>query len=166
MRPFTVAGLLLFTIVLLAIPSLAAPDASPASQPATKAPAEPAAKAPVKAEAPEAPKDVVSGVSTVVSLFKEHKWRPAIAALLMLLVFIWRRFLGGLLIKKIPAKHMAWVTAAMGLLAALPAHLTVEHFSVWKFLLDGFVTGAQAAILWSMLGKHFLPKVFGEVKNG
>lgn len=127
----------------------AAKALAPASQPVKASPA-----------TPEAP-----AFSTLVQLFKDHKWRPAIAALITLIIFFWRRYLGVLLIKKIPAKHLGWVTAVIGLLAALPANLATEPFVWWKFVLDGFVTGAEAALLWSTVGKLVLPKVFGEVKK-
>ena len=158
MRPFSISIVLFSILVLAGSFALAVDSGAPASQPAVKTGA-------TAKDAPEAPANVVDGVKGVVALFKAQEWRPAIAALVMLLVFVWRRFLGVLIIKKIPAKHMAWVTALVGLLAALPAHLAAEQFSIWKFLLDGFITGAEAAILWSMLGKHLLPKIFGEVKE-
>lgn len=157
MRPFQIACLLFLAIVLAAGNALAADSgvAGPTSKPAK-----------AKVEVPTTPPtNVVEGTKGVIALFKAQEWRPAIAALIMLLVFIWRRFLGKLIIKKIPNKHLAWVTAAVGLVSALPVHLAAPDFSVWKFLLDGFITGAQAAILWSMLGKHLLPKVFGAVKD-
>ncbi len=155
MKPFTFASILFFIIILVGATD--AGTSVPASQPTDEK------KETTKTEDTL---DAVGQVGGIIKLFKEKAWRPAIAAVLTLLVFLWRRFLGSFLISKIPAKHLAWVTAVIGLIATLPAHLTTESFNIWTFLLDGFVTGAEAAILWSMLGKHLLPKIFGEVKNG
>lgn len=159
MKPFSIATVL---FALITLGSVLVWAASPPEGAEVKKTEE--AKKPETKKVTEEPENVVSGVKMVVKLFKEHKWRPAIAALLTLIIFFWRRFIGKLLIAKIPAKYMAWVTAGIGLLATLPAHLMVEKFNIWTFLLDGFVTGAEAAILWSLVGKHLLPKVFGEVK--
>lgn len=155
MRPFAISCTLLLALVVAWGVALEA-HAQPASSPAAKR------SAPVDEAAPP----VVETVTGIVKMFKNHEVKAAIAACITLVVFLWRRFLGALVIKKIPTKHLAWVTALVGLVAALPAHLAVTPFVWWKFLLDGFLIGAEAALLWSTVGKHVLPKIFGAVKDG
>jgi hypothetical protein len=106
--------------------------------------------------------NVKEQVGTLVQLFRSHEWRPAIALLLTILIYFWRRF-DKIIIAKIESKYIPWITALMGFLATLPSHLSVTPFVWANFILDGFVTGAESALLWSLVGKAVLPKVFGEV---
>jgi uncharacterized SAM-binding protein YcdF (DUF218 family) len=147
----TLVAVLLFGVFSAGY-ATASSDAGVASQPTsqpTAAPAEPA--------------DPVAGVSSIVALFKAGEYRSAIAAVITLLIFFWRRYAQSWAIVKIPAKHVAWVTALVGLIAALPAHLVADPFVWRRFLLDGFLIGGRAVLLWSTVGKHVLPKVFGDV---
>jgi len=102
-------------------------------------------------------------VGAVVQLLQNHQWRPAVAALLTLLMFFWRRYGGVLVIKWIPASHLGWVTALVGFVATLPAHLTAPTFSWGAFVLDGLITGGEAGLFWSTLGRQMLPRLFGEI---
>lgn len=168
MKPFSVAIILFAVLATYGVMAYAA-DVGPSKPDASPNPPAKAAKVEVKKEdvkiTVEEPVNPVEEVSSVVKFIKDKDWRPAVAGIITLIIFVWRRFLGKLLIDKIPAKHMAWVTAAVGLVATLPAHLTAESFKWTHFILDGFITGAEAAILWSLVGKHLLPKIFGEVKK-
>ena len=76
-------------------------------------------------------------------------------------MFIWRRFASGLLIGKISAKHLGWFTAALGVLAAIPASLATEPWSWGKFFADALLISGPAVLFWTTLGKTLLPKVFG-----
>lgn len=115
----------------------------------------------VPASAPVEAKPVVEQVTGVYKLFKNKEWRPAFAALLTLLIFFWRRF-DSKLIGKLPAKHLAWITALVGMLGALVPHLLAPTWSWGDFVLDGLLLGSTAALFWSTLGKLVLPKIFGE----
>jgi len=116
--------------------------------------------APAPAPASDVP--VAEQVSVIVQLFKTHNWRLAGAACLTFIVFIWRRY-DKWVIAKVPSWVLPWIAAGLGLLATLPAHLSKTPFVWWQFLIDGFVTSAEAAMFWSLLGKNVLPKIFGDV---
>lgn len=138
-------------------PAPAAP-AAPATQPAAKpAPAKPAS-VPVE---PATAEEAISLVGVIGKLFKDGAYRPAVGAIITLLMFIWRRFASGLLIGKVPAKHLGWFTAALGVLAAIPASLATEPWSWGKFFADALLISGPAVLFWTTLGKTLLPKVFG-----
>lgn len=129
-----------------------APAPAPTSAPAasTTAPAQ-----------PQTPEDIVSLVGLIGKLFKDGAYRPAVGAIITLLMFLWRRFGSGLLIGKIPTKHLGWITAAIGVVAALPAALAANPWSWSKFAVDALLISGPAVLFWTTLGKLLLPKVFG-----
>lgn len=170
MKAFSVLAVAFVLVMGLSIYEAWAADAgadagagavAPATQPAA-APTKPAAPATPAAPAAE-PEDAVTLFKMVVTLFKDGAYRPAIGALITLLMFFWRRFLSGLLIGKIPTKHLGWFTAALGVLAAIPAALSTSPFDIWKFLLDALLISGPAVLFWTTLGKTVLPKLFGEL---
>lgn len=109
--------------------------------------------------------DLGSLLKTLVDSVKNHQGRAIAASVLMLLLFLWRRFGSHLLIGKVPTKWMPLLTAGVAVLAALPSALTSAGFSWGSFLTNGLLLGAEAMALWSVLGKLTLPKLFGEVPS-
>jgi hypothetical protein len=100
----------------------------------------------------------------IVAGFKDGSYREAIAALITLLVFLWRRFFNNFVMAKIQDTFwVAIIAAGLGFLSTLAVQLVVGDFSWAKFLLEGFVTSAEALALWTLVGKKLLPKIFGKL---
>jgi hypothetical protein len=136
------------------------------AKPATKAPS-PEEKAAAPAES-TGPKDIPAAVETAKSVFasfKGGKWRGAIAGCIMLLVFLWRRYLGKLIIGKLSSWWVGFVTVLLGYIASIPEALVAEPFGWWTFMWSGLATSAEAMLLWQMMGKRLLPKVFGKPES-
>lgn len=161
-RSLVVALACLFVVVGVAH---AAPDAAPDAKvvvDGTVTVVDAAAKAP--ASAPAIPKTIEDGVKTVsqtVAWFQQEHWRAAIAGVIALLIGIWRR-VDKKIIAKVPRKALPFVAGGVALLAALPMALMIEPWTWKAFLLQGFVTSAEAIAWWSLLLKFIL----GEKKEG
>lgn len=153
MKPFTLAAVLFVALALVASAAADPVDAGAGAPGAATAVAPtsptPSTSQPAATGATPSAEDV----GTLVVLFKEHKWRPAIALLITIIVFVVRKFLS-----KIPSNALPWVAAGLGILSALPAHLAQDPFVWWKFLLDGFIVGSEAIALWSLVAKKVLGK--------
>lgn len=104
---------------------------------------------------------VQSGLGTV-SAFKGGKYREAVASLIMLLMFLWRRLGAKFLADKLSGWQMTLVAGILGYVGSIPEALTLEPFSWWTFAWQGLITGSEAVMLWQILGKKLLPKMFGE----
>jgi hypothetical protein len=98
------------------------------------------------------------GQSTFTA-FKGGKYREAIAGLITLLLFVWRRFGSKLLIGKMGGWGVAWTAAAMGLLATIPEALATVPFSWWTFAWNALATSAEAIAFWELAGRAILPKL-------
>jgi hypothetical protein len=103
---------------------------------------------------------VKQGQSTWTA-FRDNHIREGVAALITLLVFLWRRFLGRLLMDKLSPWTTGLVTVILGFLGTLPAALTTPEFVISGFIFQSLLTSAEAMLLWSMVGKKVLPAVFG-----
>jgi len=159
----TAAAILLIANVAIAADAAPVPTSQPAEAIAKAPPVVPTMKAPVAKPATKPAPAVAEQVGMLVQLFKDKQWRPAVALLITLIIFFWRRFLGKLLIDKIPVKHLGWFTALLGVLAAVPAALGQANFVWYKFATDVLLISGPAVLFWTTVGKHVLPKVFGAV---
>ncbi len=54
------------------------------------------------------------------------------------------------------------MTVALGFLATIPEALAAPEFAVGGFIVSALVTSAEAMLMWQMVGKKVLPKVFGQ----
>jgi hypothetical protein len=104
-------------------------------------------------------------VKTVVKNFKDGEIRLGIAGILMLLIFVWRRFIHDFVLNKTGKKWAPLVVAALGFVSSLIIELGNPVFSWRTFLLGGLFTSGAAVLFWSTLGKIVLPKVFGDTKK-
>lgn len=158
------------TCLCLANASYAAPDATspkPDAAVVAKADAKAAAtKAPATKAAPTEPKDVPEAVKTATSIwaaFKGGQYREVVSGVLVLLLFLWRRFASKFIIGKLSTWQVGFVAVLLGFLGTIPEALAAEPWS-WKvFLWSGLATSGQAMLFWKVLGQKLLPKVFGEV---
>jgi len=151
--------------LLVCAPMAFADDAKP-TKPVTTEVAKPAdakpvdAKAePVKETAPEPDVDVVDEnpaefISNLVEAVHSKNWTLAIGMILMLLVWIVRKFVW----KAIPAKAIPYVSAALALVATLAIDLFGPEFIWWKALLSALTSSAGAVFLWESLFKHVTVK--------
>jgi len=130
---------------------------APASQPAVDAAVEPPTDT--------GPKDVEEAVGTAKdawNAFKGGKYREGIAACIMLLIFLWRRFAAKLVIGKLSTWQVGLVAALLGFLGSIPEALAADPWSWTTFLWAGLATSGEAMLFWKTLGQKVLPKVFGE----
>jgi hypothetical protein len=141
-----------------------------ATEPATKAAepgSQPAAGADTKLPDPPkgSPTDVPEALGTAKGIwtaFKGGKWRSGVAAIIVLLVFIWRRFLHTFIIGKVSSWWAGFIVVLLSYVGSVPEALAAEPFKWTVFVWSGLLTSAQAMLLWQMVGKKVLPKVFGE----
>jgi hypothetical protein len=101
------------------------------------------------------------GQSTFTA-FKGGKYREAIAGLITLLLFVWRRFGSKILIGKMSPWWVAFTAALIGFLGTIPEGLTMVPFSWWTFLWNGFATSAESMAFWTLIGKPILPRILGQ----
>lgn len=134
-------------VVALPVASAAKPEvakAVPAGQPAASQPVD--------------PKDVqeaVGMVKTMVDSFKAGGAgiREGIAILISLILFVWRKFGSRFIIGKLSKWWLTFLTLFAGMIGALPVALMAPSFVWWKFIIDGFVMGAEAMAFWALVVK-------------
>jgi hypothetical protein len=114
---------------------------------------------------PKTSEDAISVLKTVVKNFKDGEIRLGVAGILMLLIFVYRRFISGFVLDKAGKKWVPFIVAAVGFAASLVLELANPVFSWRNFLLGGLFTSGSAVLFWSTLGKLVLPKVFGEPES-
>jgi uncharacterized low-complexity protein len=117
-----------------------------------KADTEAKADEPAEIETDEEAFDVVA---QLVDAAKGGQWSLVAAFVVMLLVYVVKRF--GLK-DKLPSKAVPWVAAGCSMAGYVAAALMVEGAAVGEALIGGMATGAAAVGLWEMLFKHFLGK--------
>jgi len=152
----------IFLAALLLSPAVQAADASTADAVATDA--KPAAKIPVKVSV-EAPSDVPEAVEDAKSIFasfKGGKYREGIAGVIVVLLFLWRRFGAGFIIGKLSPWTVGLVTVALGFAGSVPEALMADPFGWKTFIWTGILTSAEAMLFWQMIGKRVLPKLFAK----
>jgi hypothetical protein len=140
--------------------------AAPKADAAVKADA--AAKAPASQPTVKEPTNVGEAVDTgknIYHAFKGGKYREAVAAILMLLLFLWRRFASKFIIGKLSPWWVGFVAVLLGYIGSIPGALMAAKFSWLSFVWNGLLASAEAMLLWQLIGKKVLPKVFGEVKK-
>ena len=124
-----------------------APVAAPAKAEAPAAPAAPAA-APAEDLSPQ---EVVALGKTILDAAKGGNWGIVVASVLMLLLWVLRKFV----LKKIPSSYMPWVAAGTGVAGAVAANLQAGQ--PWMdAVMSGFMAGAAASGLYSLVGKKLL----------
>jgi hypothetical protein len=134
------------------VPVATAPEAAPASQPAAD-----------KKEGPASVKEAIESGKGVVANFKGGKYREAVAGIIVLVIFLWRRFAAKLVIGKVSTWWVGFITLLLGYLGSIPEALTMDPFSWWTFVWSGLLTGAESMAFYLMLGKKLLPKIFGDI---
>lgn len=167
---------LLLAVVLFAVPCLAADapkaPAAPAAVVAPAAPAAPAvpaaavaASAPVTAAAPavaptatepaatpDPEKDLGGFMVLLLDAFKNKNWGVFAGLVIMLLVWITRKF-----IPKMPTSALPWVSAGMGIVASVATDL-IAGGTWYVAIFNGLLLGAAASGMWSLVGKHVFVK--------
>jgi hypothetical protein len=82
---------------------------------------------------------------------KGGNWGLALAGILMLLVWVLRKFV----VKTLSPAAMPWVAAIAGVVGAVAAN--VQAGESWgTAVMSGLMTGAAASGLYSLVGKKFL----------
>lgn len=96
----------------------------------------------------------------IVTQFQNHNYAPAIAAVVMILVFIFRQLAKG----KIDPKHLPLVSALVGTITATATSLLgiavgSSTKDVLEMLGSGLITGAAASGLFDVLRSSVLPTI-------
>jgi len=115
----------------------------------------------------EAKKEVVGQTPNPIQIytsFKEGLYREGIAGCIVLLIFIWRRFVSQLVIGKLSPWWIGFVTVLLGYLGSIPAALQATPFEWGPFIWHGLIVSAEAMLCWQMLGKKLLPSLFGRLE--
>ena len=138
-----------------AAPAVAAAPAAPAAPAVAAVAAAPAAPAVAAAPAAPAvelsPEEVVALGKLVMEAAKGGNWGLALAGILMLLVWVLRKFV----IKTLSPAAMPWVAAIAGVVGAVAAN--VQAGESWSTaVMSGLMTGAAASGLYSLVGKKLL----------
>lgn len=143
--------------------------ATPTSQPVAATPAVKATSQPASAPASQKldmPKDTAGAISSGQQFIRDlqHKdWRHAAAVLLMLLIFVWRRYGEKFLaLHKVPDRYLGFVTAGVAVLYALGLALGTKGAFDWStFISNAIVSGGESMLAWELGGKFLLEKTLG-----
>ena len=96
--------------------------------------------------------DPGAAVSQVIDDFKAGHWELAIGGLIMILIWVMRKFLW----TTIPTKALPWLALALGAVSDM-SRLLIAGEVWWQALIGGLLTGGAAMLLWSTVGKALLP---------
>lgn len=92
-------------------------------------------------------------VSDIINAVQGAHWAVLAGLVLTVLVWVARRICGE---DRLPAKYIPLVNAGIAVVVAV-ADLLVRGTVWYEALGTGFLVGATAGGLWSILGKHILP---------
>lgn len=95
--------------------------------------------------------DPGAAINMLVQMAKEGRWGPFAGLLVMLLIWVLRKFIW----KLIPKSALPWVTLAAGMLVTGAIGFSMGTVW-WKVLIDAFATSGIAMGFWSLLFKHFM----------
>jgi hypothetical protein len=96
-------------------------------------------------------KDPGAQISLIIELAKSGRWGPFAGVLIMFLVWAFRKFL----MKAIDTNVLPWLTLGLAVVVSGAVGLIAENIW-WQMLIDTFITGGAATLLWSALFKHFM----------
>jgi len=133
------------------VPVPAVAPVAPAAVAAPVVTVDPAlADAALKAATPDPEKDLGGFMSMMIDAFKNRNWGVFAGLIIMLLVWVTRKF-----IPKMKADYLPWVSAAMGIVVSIATDLVAG--GTWYFaIFNGLLIGAAASGMWSLVGKHVL----------
>lgn len=117
------------------------------AQPVAPAPVAPEAATVAPAPTPN-PDDLGGILSAIVDAFKAKNWGILAGLVIMLVVWGVKKF-----IPKIPTNYLPWISAALGMLAAMATDL-ISGGTWYVVLFNGLLVGAAASGLWSLVGKQ------------
>jgi hypothetical protein len=102
---------------------------------------------------PKTVTEVVELGKQLIDAAQGGEWGLAIAFGLMIAIWVVRRFF----LKSVKASLLPWVAAGLGVLAGISAAVAggVEWLPA---IMQGVFTGTAASGLYSLVGKHLLPK--------
>ena len=160
--------LLVFSLSLLPVSAFAADAGAPAKDAAVVAVEAPTAPVtpPVVVDTPTTPETVLGPTTApeelspeevlaigtwVIKAIRGGEWGLAIAGILMVLVWVIRKFI----FLRLPSSYMPWVAAGLGAASAIAANLQAGQ--PWlAALISGLMVGLASSGLWSLIGKKLL----------
>jgi hypothetical protein len=90
-------------------------------------------------------------ITSVFSAFKGHKYREAIAGVITILMFVWRKFGSSFLVGKLSTNWLRVIVVMFGLLGTLPAALAATTFGWQDFIVNSLITSAEAIAFWHVV---------------
>ena len=105
---------------------------------------------------PSQPTDVPAAVGAATSAWKAFAakhYREGVAFALLVVMFVWRRFLSRILIGRISTWWAGFFTVLGGFLATLPAALIVAPFSWPDFIMNSLISSGEAMVFWQVVLK-------------
>jgi hypothetical protein len=143
-----------------------APTSAPAKKPAASQPTSAPASQPAAASQPGVPKDTAGAITTGQQFIRDLQrkdWRHAASVLLMLLIFVWRRYGEKFLaLHKVPDRYLGFVTAGVAVLYALGLALGTKGAFDWSaFISNAVISGGESMLAWELGGKFLLEKTLG-----
>jgi hypothetical protein len=95
-------------------------------------------------------------IATAIEAYQTGEWALVAAGAIMVAVWVTRAFI----LKRIPSNALPWVAGAIGMATSVATELS-EGENIYKAVVHGLLVGQAATGMWSMLGKHVLPKQVG-----
>jgi len=99
----------------------------------------------------------IESIKWIVKQFQDKNYGAGVSGVIMVLVFVFNKYF----VKSIKPSLLPWVSVAIGILTAIATKLA--GMAVGSSTMDwlsaigmGFVAGATASGLWSLLGKHIV----------
>jgi len=88
-------------------------------------------------------------ISKLLIAVREGDWKVAVGFVLMILLWVFRKFIWN----SLNTGYMPWISAGVGFIGFLSAGL-VAGMPLWDLAWQGITTGLVACGLWSLIGKH------------
>jgi len=160
-----IGGVLVPTSAFSQDPAPPAEAVTETAQPAAPAPAEAVKPAPEPSKEAVAaledgqvtPEEVPGTIAILVKAIKDKNWKVLVSTILMLIIFFANTFLLKFLSADAKKNAIPWITVGTATLLLFAGTLAAGG-SWWDALNDGFITGAAASGLWSLVGKHVLKR--------
>ena len=100
------------------------------------------------------PTEVKTQVKSVFEAFKNGNMRAAIAGLLALLIWAWRKYFSTFIMNKLTDFQIGVLVALVGMLGTIPEALAATPFNWDAFLISAFVSSSEAMFFWQVVLKN------------
>jgi len=98
--------------------------------------------------------EVKSTTKSVFEAFKNGNMRTAVAGMLTLIIWVWRKYFSLFFIDKLTDFGIGILVAFISLLATIPEALAATPFNLGSFLISSFVSSSEAMFFWQVVLKN------------